>query len=149
MKWTAREVADLLAMRDRGAIGTEMAHRFGRTSHAVCVKLGKLDNPTVRMGQKEWTSAEKVQLVHLKEVMGLGWTEIGRRLNRPSGTVYSKYFYIKNFASARAGDGSDKANIPEQTVSEWRSRRALSPSSLTAHFCGDPLPGYSALDRRA
>lgn len=149
MKWTTKEVADLLAMRSSGVTIAQMATRFGRTGHAIYVKLGKLDKPVFRVGRQEWSAAEKMQLVHLKEVMGLGWTEIGRRLNRPSGTVYSKYSYIKNFTSTKHNDEPDKAKIPENTVSEWRSRRALSPSSLTAHFCGDPLPGYSALDRRA
>jgi hypothetical protein len=31
---------------------------------------------------------------------------------------------------------------------EWLHRLALRPRDLTAAICGDPLPGYSALDRR-
>lgn len=33
-------------------------------------------------------------------------------------------------------------------IDEWQRRLALRPRDLTAAICGDPLPGYSALDRR-
>jgi hypothetical protein len=149
MKWSDKEVSELLAMRESGASTVEMGRRLFRTRHAIYVKLAKLDKPVIRQGQKEWSVAEKSQLVYLKEVVGLGWTEISRRMGRPSGTVYSKYAYIRNFASTKHNDQPVVAKIPQETISEWRYRRALSPSNLTAHFCGDPLPGYSALDRRA
>ena len=40
-------------------------------------------------------------------------------------------------------------NPPAPGALNERDRRALlRPRSLTAAICGDPLPGYSALDRR-
>ncbi len=37
--------------------------------------------------------------------------------------------------------------VPVKTEREWIRRIGLRPASLTAEICGDPLPGYSALDR--
>lgn len=39
-------------------------------------------------------------------------------------------------------------HIPERVLSERERRRELSHASFTAAWQGDPLPGYSALDRR-
>ena len=36
---------------------------------------------------------------------------------------------------------------PDEVLAELEARLKLKPASLTAYFCGDPLPGYSALDR--
>jgi len=38
--------------------------------------------------------------------------------------------------------------VPDEVLAERDRRQALEPINLTAAFCGDPLPGYSALDRR-
>jgi hypothetical protein len=38
---------------------------------------------------------------------------------------------------------------PQHVWAEAEHRRRLSRRTLTAEFCGDPLPGYSALDRRS
>jgi hypothetical protein len=38
---------------------------------------------------------------------------------------------------------------PAAVVIERDHRQSLSPRSLTALLCGDPLPGFSALERRA
>lgn len=37
----------------------------------------------------------------------------------------------------------------QQAMAERDYRRTLTPRNLTAEFFGDPLPGYSALERRA
>lgn len=39
--------------------------------------------------------------------------------------------------------------IPERVLREQDYRLNLEPRDLTAAFCGDPLPGYSALDRQS
>jgi len=38
--------------------------------------------------------------------------------------------------------------IPEHVLAERDRRLDLERTTVTAIFCGDPLPGYSALDRR-
>lgn len=50
------------------------------------------------------------------------------------------------------GDSSyiSTSGRPTSSLLEERDRRlSISPRDLTAAFFGDPLPGYSALDRRA
>lgn len=39
-------------------------------------------------------------------------------------------------------------SVPDGVIAEWTRRRLAQPSSLTAQILGDPLPGYSALDRK-
>lgn len=38
--------------------------------------------------------------------------------------------------------------IPAVVMERREHRSTLKPQSLTAFLCGDPLPGFSALDRR-
>lgn len=38
--------------------------------------------------------------------------------------------------------------VPEDRLADRDRRATLEPRDLTASFFGDPLPGYSALDRR-
>ncbi len=42
----------------------------------------------------------------------------------------------------------DQFSVPREVLIERDYRRQLAPKSLTAAFCGDPLPGYAALDKR-
>jgi hypothetical protein len=42
----------------------------------------------------------------------------------------------------------ERMHIPETVISERDRRQALTPRSFTAAWQGDPLPGYSALDKR-
>ncbi len=46
-----------------------------------------------------------------------------------------------------AGISGDYSRADPEAIEERDRRLALAPASLTAAFCGDPLPGYSALDR--
>lgn len=39
-------------------------------------------------------------------------------------------------------------SVPSQVWADRERRCALEPATITAALCGDPLPGYSALDRR-
>jgi len=39
-------------------------------------------------------------------------------------------------------------NVPPPEVIEDAIRRATAPRSITAILCGDPCPGFSALDRK-
>jgi len=38
--------------------------------------------------------------------------------------------------------------VPPEVFAERDRRLSLAPRSLTAAICGDPLPGYSAMERR-
>jgi hypothetical protein len=61
--------------------------------------------------------------------------------------------YAADQYPGRKAIGSGFSDLPgarpdEDIIAERDRRLALSPRSLTAAFCNDPLPGYSALDRR-
>jgi len=43
---------------------------------------------------------------------------------------------------------SPRPEIPVDTQAEWEARLNTKPRDLTAAFCGDPLPGFSALERK-
>lgn len=47
-----------------------------------------------------------------------------------------------------AGIGHELVTAPDRVLAERERRQALEPRSLTAALLGDPLPGYSALDKR-
>lgn len=38
--------------------------------------------------------------------------------------------------------------VPDRVLADAERRRSLNRPTITAQFFGDPLPGYSALDRR-
>jgi|SRR5581483_8246679 len=48
----------------------------------------------------------------------------------------------------RRGEDDHRICVPDDVLRERDERRAVAPRSLTAAVLGDPLPGYSALDRR-
>lgn len=61
---------------------------------------------------------------------GVGWS--GRTLHREFGRSLAERAEMRHSAAAAAAVRT----------------RAVAARSLTAEFCGDPLPGQSALDRR-
>jgi hypothetical protein len=83
----------------------------------------------------------------LRDEMRLGWSEIAKRIGRPSGTCYSKYYDTKRGAS-RHKVVMQRELVDANSHREWLHRQSLEPASLTAAILGDPLPGYSALDQR-
>lgn len=45
-------------------------------------------------------------------------------------------------------DPADLIRVPSEVLAERAYRRSLEPRDITAALFGDPLPGYSALERR-
>lgn len=145
--WNAEEVATLNRMREGGHTFDEMSEALGRTRLSIRTKLNRMKHGETVRTLKKWTQDELAQLLSFRDKYNLGWTEIGKRMGRPDGTVYSKYYYLKKLTTFRA-DGTVNARIPADREEEWRRRQALTPRSLTSALMGDPLPGYSALERR-
>jgi hypothetical protein len=81
----------------------------------------------------------------IAEVLGIKRSAVRYGLENPPG---EKRGYVK--ARSRAWDGDDiiRPVVTDQEHEDRARRYALAPRDLTAAFCGDPLPGYSALDRR-
>jgi hypothetical protein len=145
--WLDADVEQLRALVAANTPNTEISKITGRTVLSIKSKISRLGMPARIKPQKSWPPEDVAQLVMLKDEARLGWTEIGKRLNRSSGTCWSKYHYIKNHVASVKVVAREPANA--ETHREWLRRMALSPVSLTAALLGDPLPGYSALDKRA
>lgn len=50
--------------------------------------------------------------------------------------------------SIRLDHQGERTRVPDYVLHDWNMRRNAQPQSLTALVLGDPLPGYSALDRK-
>ncbi len=76
-----------------------------------------------------------------------GPTEIARALGRTKGSVNQRIerLELQPFYAARAWE---KTLRPDPAaLAEREQRLALAPRDLTAEIFGDPLPGYSALEK--
>lgn len=157
--WTDEQTAVLTEMRNRGCSFEEIAKAVGRSKSSAKERWRWITMPKAkRQSRKEglnvarrvhkgWTKAEIDHLLLLRDKYRKGWDEIAKVIGRPSGTVYSKYYYLKNLYIGHKVAVGTKA-IPEPIVADWRQRMSLAPRDLTASLMGDPLPGHSALERR-
>lgn len=104
--------------------------------------------------RRGWSEQESDQAVVLYW-QGLSYSEIGAELGRPIGSVCSHLVAIK-WGQAQRTSLRRSVNIepgtgpqPSDEQQQDRVRRQLAdPRDLTAAICGDPVPGYSALERR-
>jgi hypothetical protein len=145
--WLEADVELLRKLVADNSSNAEISERMGRSVQAVKAKLSRMSLPARVKVQKGWPPEEVEQLLRLRDGARLGWSEIASRLNRPSGSVYGKYRDIKNAPVKNRVEVREPANA--ETHREWLRRMSLSPASLTAALFGDPLPGYSALDKRS
>lgn len=112
-----------------------------------------------------WTRDMEEKLVSLWRD-GYTGDEIARRLKLSRGAIFGKRrrMKLKKRNVVRLNDftwGDEKRQhtrlrqvdpeviIPNHVIKDWDNRCAIGPRSLTAALLGDPLPGYSALDRHA
>jgi len=56
--------------------------------------------------------------------------------------------YAQTYARRPEIDHVRMIDVPPDALAERDRRAQVPPRDLTAAVCGDPLPGYSALDRR-
>lgn len=101
-----------------------------------------------RAKQRAWTEEECARLLHLKEVEKKTWREIDALLGRRKGTSHSKYIAIRDPLPVSMIEPANRVVLSEKALAERAARQRLEHQSLTAAFCGDPLPGYSALDQK-
>lgn len=110
---------------------------------------------TYRAGQKgrnrAWKSEDDRELMALRR-QGKTWAKVGEAMGRSRNSVQAR--------AERLMWGSDEVYTrlripaswtePPSTVLAEREQRvgARERMSLTASLCGDPPPGYSALDQR-
>lgn len=90
----------------------------------------------MNVNRKVWTEEEWTELKRLR-ADGVAWTEIDKALGRQPKSSRSKWENEHAKERVRA-DRAVAASKPAPAEHH----------SLTAAFCGDPLPGRSALDRK-
>ncbi len=91
-----------------------------------------------------WTEAELEQVRGMRAA-GVGYAEIARKIGRNCSSVWVKF--EKRPALRIAGEPL-VSQIPDEVYDERKKRSCLYRTTLTSEICGDPLPGYSAADRK-
>lgn len=104
--------------------------------------------PGTNFAGRRWTDNEvRAALEIRKKFPKLSDDEIGAKLGRTGRSVQSKLI-LCDPDGKREYSHEPKVVVPE-FVEELRDRRySVAPRDLTAAYFGDPLPGFSALDRR-
>lgn len=109
------------------------------------------------LSRSHWSDREIERMLRLRDVVGLSWAEIDAEMNRRHGTCAARYHYEKS-RRLRLGQpkvglyverGPEPAALSEREIERDLRRAAADRRDITATFCGDPAPGYSALDKRA
>ncbi len=108
--------------------------------------------------ERKWTRAEEYLLTEF--VSGhpggkrIAWRAFAEVLGRTAFSVANKWERMiglrkKCYAKSARGEYPNSKHRPSEAELAERDRRGLvEPRDLTAEICGDPLPGFSALDRR-
>jgi hypothetical protein len=149
--WSDTEVELLRKLAgDRETSFDVIAERLGRGVKSVKAKISRMALPARMRTQKAWLPEEMEQLFFFRDRLNLNWNEIGRRMNRPHSTCYMRYYdFHRAPPKHKVSKEASGEPIDMERHREWRHRQTLTPVSLTAAVLGDPLPGYSALDRRS
>lgn len=91
-----------------------------------------------------WTEQELLILRDLRR-QGLSARRIGAVLGRSKESVQHRIEFVPANENLRV----DKIVVPDSVQLNREHRLAKSPRDLTSALMGYPLPGYSALERRA
>lgn len=94
----------------------------------------------IRAG-RAWTTRELFRARQLKSRMT--YQQLAVELGRSFGSVRAR---LKKDEPAHI-EQDERVDVPRNAIEEREHRLLLEPRDLTAAFCGDPLPGYSALER--
>jgi hypothetical protein len=134
-----------LIAAEPGITAVQVADRLGcRQEYVrVCICRGKL----VMKHREPWSAEQIAQLYDLRDNQKLSFNQIGLIMGKTASALNSKYSYAES--AVRRHKISTVNIVPRDCDIDRRHRQSLEPRDLTAAFCGDPLPGYSALERRA
>lgn len=92
--------------------------------------------------QLEKLLADNVGVTEIAKRMGRARQVIQRKRDEWRGPDYVKYQRV-------VVDADFRIEIPDEVLVDRDRRRDLTHQSITSALAGDPLPGMSALDRRA
>lgn len=147
--WTAAHDAKLIKLMADGATPDDVADAMYRSRDAVVKHIAVLRArgalPPSKKPQVPWTHEDCVRALQWSR-QGMAVAEIARRINRPPGSVASKLKLLRQDTTGSKDGRSGPVSLA--ALADRDRRYNLSRPTLTAEFFGDPLPGYSALDRR-
>ena len=87
-----------------------------------------------------------LRIIDIVRATGHDRMAVRHALGRPGETSYVR---IRTKTGENPAEPIRAVEIPIEVIAERERRLALQPRDLSAALCGDPLPGYSALERRA
>jgi IS30 family transposase len=90
---------------------------------------------------------DEIHTMRLLRAEGRPLKNIARRLNRACSVVHRVVSDIQKGDRESIGARRDRVVIPDDVAEERNRRLATPPRDLTASQMGDPLPGWSALER--
>jgi hypothetical protein len=91
-----------------------------------------------------WTDEDMVEARRLYDALQ-SYKAVARIMGRSATTINEQ---LNGLRGLRINRKVKVENIPQEVLADRDYRADLPPRSLSAAFFGDPLPGYSALERR-
>lgn len=104
--------------------------------------MKKQPRPPHRWSADEWRRARQLR------TRGLSFGEIGDELGLTGHQVQVKFGNEAYRLRLERGEPLRHFGDPSPAALADRERRLAATPSLTAHLCGDPRPGQSALDKK-
>lgn len=151
--WGESEIALVEQLRKQGMTREKIAQEIGRSKKALDEKLARMSrdqrDPKPVGRPTTWSKEELKLALTMRSVEKKKWVDIARALGRSVGAVYCKIDREIHGRKIRSHQASALNMVPAAVEQERRHRLTLSPLTLTAALCGDPLPGRSALEQRA
>lgn len=116
-----------------------------RSTGGMNVDLESFERLTV---PKPWPDEEIKRLFHLRNVLGRDWSEIAIDLGRTESGVKSKFKYATYERETKQPSVPFvREPVPDTVLVDRAKRLGSAARDLTASILGDPIPGWSALER--
>lgn len=153
--WGSAEAdADLIRMRSvehQSWIAIALVFGCSKTScHKRYTTIVPASEQVRISARKKWNAEDEATVYRLRYDEKKSLREIAALLNRTTGQIDGKLQRMKTpNRRVHFEQTNSQFIIPARCLIERDRRYAIAPRDLTAAFCGDPLPGYSALERRA
>lgn len=160
MFWNSARVEHLKKMMAAGLSLSQMAEVLGTTKGSIVGKRARIlgfKDPRIGVRvrkraqcgtgreRKNGWSKEDFELALSLKSKGYTCKQIGRRVGRTACAVHTK-LQRRDYTSVV--HEVELVDIPEFVLAEREHRLSLPYRDLTASLLGDPVKGYSALDRR-
>ena len=105
----------------------------------------KLSPADIAMARRLYRDGTRIHV--LMKMFGRGYETIRRVVDPEYREIRNTYERMRRAEADGVENPTYRAHIPLPVEAD-RDRRINAPRTITALVCGDPPPGYSALDRR-